>query len=107
MWVKAHIGCGVKTNVVTAVRILEQHSGDSGQFVPLVKETKEGFQIDEVSADAAHVSVENFETLAKCGSRAFIDFRSNSTGAAGGLLEKPTISSSSTRRVPEAVPQPQ
>ncbi len=88
VWVKAHIACGVKTNVVTAVRILEQHSGDCPQFVPLVKETREGFQIDEVSADKAYVSVENFEAVAECGGQAFIAFKENNTGAAGGLLEK-------------------
>jgi transposase len=88
VWVKAHIACGVKTNVVTAVRILEQHSGDCPQFVPLVKETRQGFQIDEVSADKAYVSVENFEMAAQCGGQAFIAFKSNSNGAAGGLLEK-------------------
>jgi transposase len=88
VWVKAHIACGVKTNVVTAVRILEQYSADSPQFVPLVKETREGFKIDEVSADKAYISVENFETVAECGGQAFIAFKSNSNGASGGLLEK-------------------
>jgi hypothetical protein len=77
-----------ETNVVTAVRILEQHSGGCPQFVPLVKETREGFTIDEVSADKAYISVENFETVAECGGEAFIAFKSNSNGAAGGLLEK-------------------
>src|SRR5207253_888928 len=55
VWVKAHIACGVKTNVVTAVRILDKDAGDCPQFVPLVKETREGFTIGEVSADKAYV----------------------------------------------------
>jgi transposase len=88
VWVKAHIACGVKTNIVTAVRILEQHSGDAPQFVPLVKETRQGFEIDEVSADKAYLSVENFEQVAQCGGQAFIAFKENSTGGSGGLLEK-------------------
>jgi hypothetical protein len=46
VWVKTHICCGTKTNIVTAVRILDQHSGDCPQFVPLVKETRQGFEID-------------------------------------------------------------
>lgn len=29
VWVKVHIACGVKTNVVTAVRILDKDAGDS------------------------------------------------------------------------------
>jgi transposase len=41
-----------------------------------------------VSADKAYVSVENFETVAECGGQAFIAFKENNTGGAGGLLEK-------------------
>ena len=47
-WVKTHIASGVKTNVVTAVRILDKDAGDSPQFVPLVKETEKHFEIGEV-----------------------------------------------------------
>jgi Transposase DDE domain/SWIM zinc finger len=88
VWVKAHIASGTKTNVVTAVRILEQHSADSPQFVPLVKETRKFFEISEVSADKAYGSLENFETVAAMGGQAFIAFKSNATGAKGGMLEK-------------------
>ena len=87
-WVKTHIASGVKTNVVTAVRILDKDAGDSPQFVPLVKETEKHFEIGEVSADKAYLSVENFETVAECGGQAFIAFKSNSTGAVGGVFEK-------------------
>jgi hypothetical protein len=34
------------------------------------------------------VSVENFEEVAGCGGRAFIAFKANTTGGAGGMLEK-------------------
>lgn len=88
VWVKTHIASGVKTNVVTAVRILDKDAHDSPQFVPLVKETKKHFEISEVSADKAYVSVENFEAVAECGGQAFIAFKSNNTGGSGGHLEK-------------------
>jgi len=88
VWVKTHIACGVKTNVVTAVRILDKDAADSPQFVPLVKETRKHFEIGEVSADKAYGSVENFEAVAECGGQAFIAFKSNATGGAGGLYEK-------------------
>lgn len=88
VWVKAHIASGVKTNVVTAIRILDKDAHDCPQFVPLVKETKRHFEIGEVSADKAYVSLENFEAVAECGGQAFIAFKSNNTGAAGGHLEK-------------------
>jgi hypothetical protein len=88
VWVKTHIASGVKTNVVTAVRILDKDAHDSPQFIPLVRETKRHFEIGEVSADKAYVSVDNFEAVAECGGQAFIAFKSNNTGAAGGQLEK-------------------
>jgi transposase len=88
VWVKVHIACGVKTNVVTAVRILDKDAADSPQFAPLVKETAKTFTIGEVSADKAYGSVDNFETVAECGGTGFIAFKSNATGAAGGLYEK-------------------
>ncbi|MBI3409819.1 MAG: transposase [Planctomycetes bacterium] len=88
VWVKAHVACGVKTNVVTSVRILDKDAADSPQFGPLVKSTRENFTINEVSADKAYLSNENFETVADCGGTAFIPFKANSTGGKGGLFEK-------------------
>jgi transposase len=88
VWVKCHIACGVKTNVVTAVRILDKSSGDCPQFVPLVKETARTFTIGEVSADKAYASLENFEAVADCGGTGYIVFKSNTTGGVGGLFEK-------------------
>lgn len=72
-WVKVHIACGVKTNVVTSVRILDKDANDCPQFVPLVKETSRNFTIGEVSADKAYSSLENFETVAACGGTGFRD----------------------------------
>jgi transposase len=87
-WVKVHVCSGVKTNVITAVRILDQNAADSPQFAPLVKETAKEFTIGEVSADKAYGSVENFEAVAECGGTAFIAFKSNATGKSGGFFEK-------------------
>ena len=88
MWIKTHIACGTRTNVVTAVRILDKDAGDSPQFIPLVKETQRGFEIDEVCADKAYASLENFEAVASIGGQAFISFKANATGKAGGAFEK-------------------
>jgi transposase len=87
-WVKTHICSGVKTNIVTAVRILDRDAADCPQFVPLLKETKRGFEISEVSADKAYASLENFEAVAEMGAQAFIAFKSSTTGAIGGAFEK-------------------
>jgi hypothetical protein len=88
LWVKTHIACGVKTNIVTAVRILDKDAGDCPQFVPLVKETRRHFEIGEMSADKAYASLENFEELAGCGAQAFIAFKTNATGGVGGSFER-------------------
>ncbi len=88
VWVKAHIACGVKTNIVTAIRILDKDAGDSPQFAPLVTETAKTFTIGEVSADKAYTSLENFETVAGFGGTAFMAFKQNATGAKGGLFQK-------------------
>jgi transposase len=88
VWVKTHIACGVKTNVVTAVRILDKDAADCPQFVPLVKETRKHFEIGEMSADKAYASLDNFEEIAGMGGQAFIAFKTSATGAAGGAYEK-------------------
>jgi len=87
-WVKCHVACGVKTHVVTAVRILDKDAADSPQFGPLVKATAETFKIGEVSADKAYLSAENMETVFGLGGTPYIAFKENSTGGKGGLFEK-------------------
>jgi transposase len=88
MWVKTHIACGVKTNIITAVRILDKDAADCPQFVPLVKDTAQNFTIGEVSADKAYSSLENFEEVADMGGTAFITFKETATGGIGGMFEK-------------------
>ncbi len=88
VWVKAHVAIGVKTNVITAVRILEKWSPDSPQFIPLLQKTAETFAVREVSGDKAYASNENFEAAADVGGTAYVPFKSNTTGGVGGLFEK-------------------
>lgn len=77
-WIKVHLATGVKTNIVTAARILAQDSGDSPEFTPLVKETAETFRVNEVSADKAYLSRSNLEFVESLGATPFIPFKSNS-----------------------------
>lgn len=88
VWVKVHISCGVKTNCIAAVRILDKDAGDAPQFKPLVQETAKTFTVNEVSADKAYASNENFEAVVDAGGTGYIAFKSNHTGACGGLFEK-------------------
>jgi transposase len=89
-WVKAHAICGVKTNVVTAVRIEGREANDSPLFKPLVEATAaSGFNVKEAPADKAYLSHENLETVEQLGGTAFVPFKSNSVqGEAGSLWEK-------------------
>lgn len=79
-WVKAHICCGVKTNVVTSVEITDAHAGDSPYFKPLVERTAQGFVMSEVSADKAYLSNKNLQTVVDNNAMPYIAFKSDSTG---------------------------
>jgi transposase len=87
-WVKTHVCTGVKTNCITAVKILDRDAGDAPQFPSLVKATAERFTVKEVSADKAYASNENFEAVADVGGIGYIAFKANTTGGVGGLFGK-------------------
>jgi hypothetical protein len=98
IWVKTHIACGVRTNVVTAVRILDKDAADSPQLIPLVKETWKNFEISEVSADKAYGSLENFEEIAGFGGQACIAFKESLPAPSAANSRRLFTSSSSTRK---------
>ncbi len=87
-WVKCHLMCGVKTNIVAAVEIGGRYAADSPQFVPLLNATSRSFKVNEVSADTAYSSYENCDAVAALGGTPFIAFKSNATGTKGGTYEK-------------------
>ena len=87
-WVKAHIMCGVKTNIVTAVEIHDKNAADSPQLPALVSATAKNFTINEVSADKGYTGAPNHDAIAASGGTPFIAFRNNTTAAGGGLFEK-------------------
>lgn len=80
IWLKAHICCGVKTNIITSVEITEGHSNDSPQLSSLVRQTVEQFEVKEVSCDRAYSSRQNLQLIADEGAIPFIPFKSNVTG---------------------------
>lgn len=87
-FVKVHLTCGVKTNVVTAVVIKDQHAADTKQLPEMVKTTAQNFKVREFSADMAYASNENFEAIENAGGIGYIPFKGNTTGAVGGLFAK-------------------
>lgn len=77
-WVKIHLMCGVKTNIVTAVEISDRFAGDSPYFKPLVDATAQNFVMQEVSADKAYLSAANLQTVVDHAAMPYIPFKSNS-----------------------------
>ena len=79
-WIKAHLACGVKTNIVTSIEITDEKGADSTQFKPLVNDLSKNFNIREVSADTAYSSRANIDAVGQVGGTAYIPFKSHATG---------------------------
>ena len=77
-WIKAHVICGVVTNVITSAEVNETMGHDSPQFPSLVESTAHNFQVKEVSADKAYLSKKNLRVVDQIGRTAYIPFKSNS-----------------------------
>jgi transposase len=80
--------CGVKTNVVTAVEILEQHSADTVQLPSLLNTTIQRFTVGTLSADMAYSSRSNLAAIDAAGAFPLIPFKTNAVPDAGGLWAK-------------------
>jgi transposase len=80
-WVKCHIMCGVKTNVITAVEIHSRNAADTMMLPMLLDKTAENFTVQEVSADKGYSSIDNHNEIAKHGATPFIVFKDNANGA--------------------------
>jgi transposase len=87
-WVKVHLMCGVKTNIVTAVVIKDKDASDTKQLPELVATTRKNFTMNEVSLDKGYGSVSNYEAIEAAGAVPFVAFKSRHTGASGGLWAK-------------------
>jgi transposase len=82
MWLKVHLMCGVKTNIVTSVEISDAYANDYNYFKPLVDKTAEnGFIMDEISADKAYLGASNFLTAIRHAATPYIPFKTNSKGS--------------------------
>jgi transposase len=80
-WLKLHLICGVKTNVVLSVEASDRHAHDSPFFKPLVNAAAQsGFTLREVSADKAYSSRPNLRLVEKHGGTPYIAFKDNARG---------------------------
>jgi transposase len=79
MWLKLHLMCGVKTNIVTSVQVTDGYAHDYPYFKPLVEQTaKIGFKMKEISADKGYLSATNMLASLQKGAIPYIPFKSNS-----------------------------
>jgi transposase len=84
-WLKLHLMCGVKTNIVTSVEVSDGYAHDSLYYKGLVAKTaKNGFQMAEVSADKAYLGGENLLATLRHGAIPYIPFKTNSVEQSGG-----------------------
>jgi transposase len=74
-WVKLHAMVGVKTHVVTAVKITGMSGADSPEFAKLVRSTAAQFKLSKVSADKAYLSRDNVALVDALGGDPFIPFK--------------------------------
>ncbi|HMG75827.1 MAG TPA: transposase [Pyrinomonadaceae bacterium] len=77
-WIKVHLMCGVKTNIVTSIEITDAYANDCPQFDGLVKTTARNFTMSQVSADKAYLSSDNLQTVVDNNAIPFIPFKANS-----------------------------
>jgi len=83
-WLKVHLICGAKTNIVTHVVVTDGVAADSPQFPELVKETAKFFEVKEICADKGYSSRENLQVAEDLGIAPYIPFKSGATGRSKG-----------------------
>lgn len=84
-WVKCHIVCGTKTNIITSASIFNNNNADTTQLIPLISGTaNNGFSIKEVVADKAYSSRKNLALIDEINAMAYIPFTSQATGKPRG-----------------------
>jgi transposase len=74
---KAHVMCGVKTNIITHIEVTDGYTSDYTQLENLVKNTSKNFRMREVSADKGYLSERNLGIIFAHGAIPFIPFKRN------------------------------
>jgi transposase len=84
MWLKLHLMCGTKTNIVTSVEVSDGYAHDYHYFKGLVDRTAEnGFKMKEISADKAYLGADNMLTTLRHKAIPYIPFKTNSVPQSG------------------------
>ena len=82
-YVKIHLTCGTKTNIITSVNITKSKIADTVEFSSLIKDTNKVFEMKEVSADKAYSSKKNLDITYELGAIPFIPFKKNTSPKTG------------------------
>ncbi len=87
-WVKCHFMTGVKSNVISSVKITSEFDNDSPELKELINKTSENFDMEEVSADKAYISIDNLELIEDKGAMPYIPFKKNAQANKNGMIWK-------------------
>lgn len=74
---KAHVMCGVKTNIITHIEVTDGYFADTHMFETLLLNTSKNFEIREIYADKGYLSEKNMGIASKYGVIPFIPFKKN------------------------------
>ena len=85
-WVKCHFVTGVKSNIITSVKITTEFDHECPLLPELINKTAENFDMEEVSADMGYLSRDNMNLIAGHGATPFIPFKSICTNKARGSM---------------------
>jgi hypothetical protein len=81
MWLKLHLMCGNKTNIVTSVEVSDGYAHDYPYFKGLVDRTADaGFTLKEVSTDKGYLGASNMLATLQHGAIPYIPFKTNAVG---------------------------
>ena len=78
LFVKTHLCCGARTNVITAAIVTATDSGDAPMLPMLLETTAKRFRLKEVLADKAYLAQYNLNAIHGVGALPFIPMKSNS-----------------------------
>ncbi|MCA1635259.1 MAG: transposase [Acidobacteria bacterium] len=78
-WLKVHVMCGVKTNIITSVEVTGKWESDYKYLTPLVEATARNFDMKEVVADKGYSGVSNLRLIVDHGAAPYIPFLKHTT----------------------------
>lgn len=76
-WMKAQFAVGVRTHVITAVKVTSRHAHDGPQLQWLQRTRENGFEVEGVTADKAYSTYKSLQSVEAIGATPCIAFKDN------------------------------